>query len=258
MLGWTNVRPPKRKGPAIAGESLVVGLGEVYSAATSWGSSTDASPASLSSTISSIAVSCSIAAVSSTVLSTWSETLAVSDPCSARPGVRSGSGSQPRTREHLLGLPRQVSFLQLLDALRLFGALGLAHGFNDSRFGHAAEEIIDGRRPAGRGDVERQDMCETIRVSDGPWPAAPGFMHGVDGKRDAMGEEALLRLGVEGRQSVPQIAGIGGKLLRPVVMTRVDFSCERRIAKSRGLSAEGNRFRFDLQTGVGAVMVEQF
>ena len=166
-------------------------------------------------------------------------------------------GQPARTRKHLLGLPRHVSFLQLLDALRLFGALRLAHGFEDPRLGHAAEEIIDGRRPAGRGDVERQDTRETIGVGDGPRPAAPGFMHGVDGQRDAMGEEALLRLGVEGRQRVPQIAGIGGKLLRPVVMTRVDLRCERRVAKSRRLSAEGDRFRFDLQTGVGAVVIEQ-
>ena len=53
--------------------------------------------------------------------------------------------------------------------LRLRVALRLSDGFENARLGHAAEEIVDGRRPAGRGDVERQSRARDGRRARWPW-----------------------------------------------------------------------------------------
>ena len=120
-------------------------------------------------TISSIAVSLSIAAVSSIAALRPDGSESRLRRTMRRVAGRAQRLGQPsRAGEQMLRLRGHLAFLERLDAARVLLAARLADGVEDARLGHAAEEIVDARRPARRGDVERERLGETIGVGDRP------------------------------------------------------------------------------------------
>jgi hypothetical protein len=78
---------------------------------------------------------------------------------------------------------------------------------------HAAEIVVDRRRPAGRCHVEPYGTRQRVGVCQSPWVAAPRLMHGIDAERCAVGEQGCPAVAIERRQRVPQILLALGQLL---------------------------------------------
>src|SRR3546814_11999244 len=85
----------------------------------------------------------------------------------------------PRSGEQALGLLRHVRLLEVVDELGRGFALGLAHGFEDACLGDAAEIVVDGRRPTGRGHVETDGSGNPSRMDDAARVAVPRLMDRV-------------------------------------------------------------------------------
>ena len=91
----------------------------------------------------------------------------------------------------------------MVDELRRLLALGLAHGFEDARLRNPAEIVIDGRRPAGGGQVEIDGPGELVAMRESVRTPVPRLLHDIDGERGAVGQQRRLAVAVERRQRVP-------------------------------------------------------
>ena len=103
----------------------------------------------------------------------------------------------------------------MLDQLRCLFASRLAHRLDNAGLGHAAEIVVDRRRPAGRHHVEADGLRDAVGVGERSRPPIPGLAHRVDAERDAMGEQRMAAVGVESEQSVPEVGGLLRQLRRP-------------------------------------------
>ena len=100
---------------------------------------------------------------------------------------------------------RHLALLQVLDELSRSLPPGLADGLQDARLGHPPQVVVDGRRPACGSNVEPDCLGEAVGVAQRTRAPIPGLVHRIDAQRDAMCEQGIATVPVEGRERIPEL-----------------------------------------------------
>ncbi len=146
----------------------------------------------------------------------------------------------------------------MVDQLCRVLAPGVPHRGQDARLGDPAEIVVHRRRPASFHHVELRRPGEPVGMRQCARPTVPGFMHGVDRRADAMGEQTLARVVVGRRQRVPEIGGFARQCRRPALVPDADRLGRLGLAQSRRLRPERHLLEVEFQAGVLRVGIEDF
>ncbi len=123
----------------------------------------------------------------------------IADVGSRRFGRPERLGQPAGAVEQPFGLLRHVRLLQMVDELRRLLAVRLAHRFEDTRLGDAAEIILDRWPPTGVDHVEPDGPCEAVSLGETMLDAVNGetgtaiaiafLVERVDAERDAVRQQ---------------------------------------------------------------------
>ena len=100
---------------------------------------------------------------------------------------------------------RHLALLQVLDALSCGFSLGVADGLQDARLGHPPEIAVDGRRPASGGSIEPDCLGEAVGMAQRTRTPILGLVHRIDAERDAMREQGIATVPIEGGEHIPEL-----------------------------------------------------
>ena len=116
--------------------------------------------------------------------------------------------------------------------------LGLAHGFDNAGFGHAAEIVVGGWRPACCRNIEFHGFGDAVGVGQRTRPPIPGFVDRVDAQRNAMSKQRVAAVRIEREERVPELGRLAWQVLGPTPVPFVDGSCNCTVVETGRLTAE--------------------